>query len=49
MNNPLFARMLAVHMRTADPARYAWATKPGWLTRLWRWLREDGDWDSRQW
>jgi hypothetical protein len=45
----LFTRMLAVHMRGAEPARYEWVRRPGLLARLWRWLREDSDWEGRQW
>ena len=45
----LLARILSVHMRTADPARYAWVKRPGWFTRIWLWLREDDDWSGRQW
>lgn len=45
----LFHRMLAVHMRGSEPLRYEWVRPPGLLTRLWRWLRDDSDWDGRQW
>ena len=45
----LFHRMLAVHMCTAEPARYEWVRRPGLLARLWRWLREDHEWEGRQW
>ncbi len=49
MNNPLFTRILAVHMRMAEPTRYAWVKRPGWFARFWRWLRDDSDWEGRQW
>ena len=45
----LFTRMLAVHMRTAEPARYEWVRRPGMLARIWGWLREHSDWERRQW
>lgn len=44
----LFHRMLALHVRTAEPMRYKWVRRPGLLARIWCWLRED-DWDGRQW
>ena len=44
----LFTRMLALHVRIAEPMHYEWVRRPGLLTRLWRWLRED-DWEGRQW
>ena len=45
----LFHRILAIHMRGAEPMRYKWLKRPGFLARLWRWLRDDSDWDGRQW
>ena len=46
---PLFSRMLAVHIRGSEPQRYRWAPRKPWWRRLWNWLRDDSDWDGRQW
>ena len=45
----LFTRVLAVHVRNAEPIRYRWRKKRGFFSRLWHWLRDDSDWDGRQW
>ena len=44
----LFTRVLAVHLRTAEPMRYNWR-RDGLFCRLWRWWSAPADWEGSQW